>query len=267
MNIMYCGDEGVRDGMFLSVLSLCKNTNGYLNIFILTANVGARHAIGRDFADTLEKAISDSGSVGKVTLADLSDKFVSQLPSVNMKTRFTPLCMLRLFADEVDEIPDRILYLDCDVLCRSDFTEFYRTDFAGAEIIGVPDRYDKWFFGNIFKHDYLNSGVLLMNMKKIRQSGVFGRCRKRCRDVKMFMPDQTALNKETVRKKAENRYNEQGKIKSDTVFKHFTTYFEFFPYFRAVGIKPSDVKGMHEKLKIFEFDEIIDTYERKYKNE
>ncbi len=35
-----------------------------------------------------------------------------------MKTRFTPCCMLRLFADEILELPDKILYLDNDVICR-----------------------------------------------------------------------------------------------------------------------------------------------------
>lgn len=34
-----------------------------------------------------------------------------------MGTRFTPCCMLRLYADRIPELPDRLLYLDTDVLC------------------------------------------------------------------------------------------------------------------------------------------------------
>ena len=97
-----------------------------------------------------------------------------------------------------------------------------------------------------------------MNMENIRKSGLFEKCRKMCRDEKMFMPDQTALNKLALKIKIPSKYNAQGKIKKDTVFKHFTTYFKFLPYFRAVTIKPWDVCKMHTKLKIYEFDHLLD---------
>lgn len=267
MNILFCGDEGVCEGMFLSTLSICKNTDENLNIYILTATVGGRNAIPQNIANRLQSVLFTKGKGHEVKLLDISEKFKGYLPTANMGTRFTPLCMLRLFADMVPEIPDRILYLDTDVLCRDEFKDFYYSDITDAEIVGVPDRYGKWFFGNIFKHDYLNSGVLLMNMKNIRKSGLFEKCRKLCRDKKMFMPDQSALNKLAVKKKASAGYNEQGKIKSDTVFKHFTTFFKFFPYIRAVTIKPWHTDKLHSELKIFEFDDILDEYKRSTENE
>ncbi len=257
MNILFCGDDGVCKGIFMSSLSLTKHTKKALNIYILTAKVEGRRPITQDFAKKLEDALSSKGIAHKVILLDISDRFNGYLPLANMGTRFTPLCMLRLFADVTPDIPDKILYLDADVLCRGDFEAFYETDLKGVEIAGVPDRYGKWFFGNIFKHDYFNSGVLLMNLEKIRESGLFGKCRTLCREKKMFMPDQSALNSTAIKLKVPAKYNEQGKIKKDTVFKHFTTYFEFFPYFRAVTVKPWNVEKLHKKLKIFEFDDII----------
>lgn len=267
MNILFCGDEGVCEGIFLSSLSICKNTNEAINIYILTASVGAHTAIPQNFADKLQTTIVNKNSGNKVTLLDISEIFCRYLPLANMGTRFTPLCMLRLFADVVSEIPDRILYLDTDVLCRGDFKEFYYSDITDIEIAGVPDRYGKWFFGNVFKHDYLNSGVLLMNMSNIRKSGLFEKCRSLCRDKKMFMPDQSALNKLAVKHKVPAKYNAQGKIKPDTVFKHFTTFFKFFPYIRAVTVKPWHTDKLHNELKIFEFDDIIEEYQRSNENE
>lgn len=258
MNILFCGDNGIRDGIFLSALSIYKNTKEKLNIYILTATVNEHCAITQDFSNKLQNKISGS----KVYLLDISNLFADYLPTANMGTRFTPLCMLRLFADAVSEIPDRILYLDADVLCRADFSELYHSDISEIEIAGVPDRYGKWFFGNIFKHDYLNSGVLLMNMANIRKSGLFERCRYMCRNKKMFMPDQSALNKLAVKRKIPNAYNTQGKIKSNTVFKHFTTFFKFFPYIHTVTIKPWHIEKLHKELGIFEFDDIIDEYKR-----
>lgn len=267
MNILFCGDEGVCEGIFLSALSICKNTNEAINIYILTASVGAHTAITQNFADKLQTTIENKNSDNKVTLLDISEIFCRYLPLANMGTRFTPLCMLRLFADVVSEIPDKILYLDTDILCRADFKEFYYSDITDIEIAGVPDRYGKWFFGNIFKHDYLNSGVLLMNMSNIRKSGLFEKCRGLCRDKKMFMPDQSALNKLAVKHKVPAKYNAQGKIKPDTVFKHFTTFFKFFPYIRAVTVKPWHTDKLHNELKIFEFDDIIEEYQRSNENE
>ena len=77
------------------------------------------------------------------------------------------------------------------------------------------------------------------------------------------MPDQTALNKFAIKRKVNVKYNAQGKIKNDTVFKHFTTFFKFFPYIRAVTIKPWNVEMLHNELKIFEFDNILDEYKRR----
>ena len=267
MNILFCGDKGVCKGIFLSALSICKNTKENLHIYILTATVGKHTAIPQGFADSLQDALLVKNSENKVIRLDISDVFGNYLPVANMGTRFTPLCMLRLFADMVPEIPDRILYLDTDVLCRADFSDLYYSDINDVEIMGVPDRYGKWFFGNILKHDYLNSGVLLMNMAKIRKNGLFEKCRRMCRDKKMFMPDQSALNKMAVKRKIPARYNAQGKIKKDTVFKHFTTFFKFFPYVRAVTIKPWHTDKLHSELKIFEFDDILEEYQRRNKNE
>lgn len=267
MNILFSGDKGVCEGIFLSVLSICKNTNEDLTFYILTAKLDNRDAIPLSFADKLQSLIYAKGQDYKVILLDISEKFQSYLPLANIGTRFTPFCMLRLFADMVPEIPDKILYLDTDVLCRADFKDFYYSDITDIEIAGVPDRYGKWFFGNIFKHDYLNSGVLLMNMSNIRKSGLFRKCRDMCRDKKMFMPDQSALNKLAVKRKIPAKYNAQGKIYPDTVFKHFTTFFKFFPYIRAITIKPWHTDKLHNELKIFEFDDILEEYQRSNQNE
>ena len=262
MNILYCGDRGVLEGIALSVLSACKHTSEPISVYVLTASVGDRTAICAEDLKMLSDLVTAKNAENRLTLIDLTDRFYTYLPLANMDTRFTPLCMLRLFADTVVEIPDKILYLDADVLCRADFSDMYYTDVSDIEIAGVPDRYGKWFFGNVLLHNYLNSGVLLMNMKRIRKSGLFKKCRRMCRDKKMFMPDQSALNKLAIKRKLPRRYNEQGRIRPDTVLKHFTTFFKFFPYVRAVTIKPWDEKKLHGELGIFEFDGIIEEYRR-----
>lgn len=261
MNILFCGDKNIEDGLFLSAVSLSKNSACELTINILTAGTeynGKEYSpISRSFAEKLQNRIQKENEKNSVELFDVTDEFHKYLPYANMDTRFTPLCMLRLFADGVSQISGRVLYLDADVLCRDDFSALEKTDIGDAEIAGVPDRYGKWFFGNILRQDYLNSGVLLMDMDSIRKSGLFERCRSLCRKKKMLMPDQTALNKLARKKKLPRKYNEQSNIRADTIFKHFTTYFRILPYFRPITVKPWEKEKMHDKLKIYEFDDII----------
>ena len=119
---------------------------------------------------------------------------------------------------------------------------------------GSLDYYGKWFFKNKkIKFNYINSGVLLLNLKKIRETGLFKKAREMCQNKKMFMPDQSSLNKLSVGKKIEKR-----KYKKDTVFQHFTTSFRLLPFFHKVTIKPWDIERVHKGLKIFEYDDILE---------
>lgn len=123
----------------------------------------------------------------------------------------------------------------------------------------MPDYYGRWFFRRrVIVHDYLNSGVLLLDMKKIRADGLFRRCRRMCAAKRMFMPDQSALNKLAKSKKImPRRYNEQRRQQNNTVFRHFTTTFRLFPTFHTVSVKPWQEDKMHEVLKIYEYDALI----------
>jgi len=121
---------------------------------------------------------------------------------------------------------------------------------------------------NIFKRDYVNSGVLLLNMKLIRTTRLFERCRQLCQEKKMFMPDQSALNKLSVSKRlAERRFNEQRRLQSNTVFQHFTTHFCFFPFFKAVTVKPWQFELVHQELKLHEYDALFEEYAAFYSDD
>lgn len=266
MNILYCGDGNIVDGLYISILSLLKNVNEILNIYVLTININNEKynikPVPDDAISFLNQRVKINNINNFVKKIDITDLFEQEIPNVNMDTRFTPCCMLRLFADEIEELPDKILYLDNDVVCRKNCENFYNQDISNYEIVGCLDYYGKWFFKkNIFKFDYLNSGVLLLNLNKIKKTGLFANARKLCQTKKMFMPDQSALNKLSNYKKIEPRkYNEQRKLQEDTVFHHFTTSFRFFPLLHKLTIKPWQIEKVHNKLKIFEYDDILEEY-------
>ncbi len=265
MNILYCGDKHIEDGLIISVLSLTENVGEPLNIYVMTVELKNDRfnlePVSDSVIDYLGRTVAERTG-GTVRKFDVTDLFSRDLPLANMETRFTPCCMLRLFADEIPEIPERVLYLDNDVVARMDISDFYYQDIDNYELAGVLDYYGRWFFRkNIFKMDYLNSGVLLLNMRKIRESGLFRKCREMCVSEKMFMPDQSAINKLANKKIIrDRRFNEQRKLHKNTVMQHFTTSFRFFPWFHSLTVKPWQIERVHEILKIFEYDGLFAQY-------
>lgn len=266
MNVLYSGDANISDGVIISSLSLAQNVKEPLKIYIVTASLEwdgmIKPALQHDFAPFLEDSLKKYNDSVSVELIDISDSFKKQLPSANINSRFTPFCMLRLYADELERLPKKILYLDNDVICRKDPSEFYNQSMNKAELSGVLDYYGSWFFRQRFyKRDYLNSGVLLLNLEEIRKNGLFKKAREMCTKEKMFMPDQSALNKLCKNKIiCHRKYNEQRILRNDTVFQHFTTSFRFLPYFHSVSVKPWNIEGMHNVLKLFEYDELLEEY-------
>ncbi|MBQ7898010.1 MAG: glycosyltransferase family 8 protein [Clostridia bacterium] len=251
MNILYSGDSGIREGIIMSALSLARYSHP-LNIYILTSFYKMK-GIDSDFALRLEEKLKEKNPENRVTLIDVTEEFKKNFPVKNSRTRFTPACMLRLFADKIPSLPDEILYLDADVICTA--PPHITLDMAGVEVAGVLDRYGKYFFRRFpFKMSYMNSGVLFLNLDEIRKTGLFERCRERCKKKKMFMPDQSAINREVKRKiLLPRRFNEQKSVREDTVFRHFTTCFSLRG---KISVKPWQIEKMHSVLKEYRFDDL-----------
>ena len=263
MNILYCGDANTAQGLMMSVLSLMKYVDEPVHFFVFTVDLtyaeGRISGFPEHVISVLGRRVREKNPDNSIECINITEQFVREMPVKNMKTSFTPCCMLRLYADLIPQIPDRVLYLDTDVICRGNIQSFYNMPMEGYEFAGVLDYYGSWLFYNRELHrNYINSGVMLLNMNEIRKTGLFAKCRMLCRKKKMFMPDQSALNKLAVSKKiVQNRFNEQRKLHSDTVLQHFTTSFRFFPVFRIIKVKPWQEEQMHRVLKVYEYDDLL----------
>mgnify|MGYP000892623521 CR=1 FL=1 len=268
MNILYCGDSKMADGLIISALSLRRQTNAPLNIYVLTAQINTDQqqfqALPAAVTSLLAEELQRLNVQSHVYRYDLTQQFYDDAPLANMGTIFTPYCMLRLYADLIPDLPERLLYLDTDVIASQDPSAFYKQDISKHELIGVLDYYGRWFFHDRVQFaDYLNSGVLLLNMAKIKRTQLFARARAMCRDKKMFMPDQSALNKLAKTKAiAPRRYNDQRRRHPDTVFQHFTTSFRFWPWLHTVTVKPWEVDRVHDELHLNQYDDVLNEYSR-----
>lgn len=265
-NILFCGDASMTDGVLIATLSLMRQSRQPLHIFILTAKLTVKGHHYQPFsaatADRMNKLMREKNPEHQLTRIDITDLFLANPPRANMGTMFTPYCMLRLYADLVPDLPDRVLYLDTDVICRRPFGAFYTQSMKDVDIAGVLDHYGKWWFHHRLSwFDYLNSGVLLMNLARIREDGLLVRCRWLIRHRWLLMPDQSALNIVARHKRIlPQKYNEQHQLKSDTVFQHFTTFFRFWPRFRIVTVKPWQIQAVHQQLGLHEYDDLLKDY-------
>lgn len=267
MNILFCGDQQAADGFLITSLSLADHVNEPLHIYILTMTITTTEKsfapVNQQTANLIEEQLKLANADSKVTLIDVTELFQAQPPTANLASRFTPFAMLRLYADQISAIPDRILYLDNDIICRKNFAQFYYQDLTDVEMVGVLDHYGKWLFHHEHRPlDYLNSGVLLLNLSEIKQTGLFAKCREYLATKTLFMPDQSALNILSREKRiAPRRYNDQRRLHKNTVFQHFPTSFRLFPCIHTLTVKPWEVDKMHQVLPLHEYDEILALYQ------
>ena len=268
MNILYCGDDGIKRGVLISILSLMMRSGGVYNIYIATIEYENVKPFSVKTAKFLNKLVKKYNSKNSVTLIDATEVFVKNLPKKNMGSYFTPCSMLRLYMDQFPELADcdKVLYLDYDVVCRGDISEFYNMNLDGIEAAGVLDIYGKNFYHyhGLFNFDYMNSGVMLFNLKECRKTRCLEKAVEICMKKWMLLADQSALNKAiSKRKLVERRFNEQGeRPREDTVLHHFSNNFKFWPYFRVQKVKPFDIERVHSVLKIHEYDDIFAEYEK-----
>ncbi len=286
MNILYCGDIGISRGVLVSILSLIRNgrkryddkarkmvededeTVPVYHIYIMTIRYVGVEPFTVRTAEFLDKLVKKTNPKSFVKLIDATDVFVKNLPKKNMGSYFTPCSMLRLYLDKVPELArlDRVLYLDYDVVCRGSVKNYYEMDLDEVEAAGVLDIYGRRFYHyhGLLKQDYMNSGVMLFNVSECIKSGMFEKAVTLCARRWMMLADQAALNKAISRRKlVDRKYNEQEeRPRHNTVLHHFSNNFKFWPYFRVQKVKPFEVDKIHEVLKITEYDDLLNEYEK-----
>ena len=274
MNILYCGDAGISRGVLVSILSLLMRApkDNIYNIYIMTIKYEGVKPFSKKTAEFLDELVKKYNKKSFVKLIDATEVFTRNLPKKNMGSYFTPCSMLRLYMDKVPEIAvlDRILYMDYDVVCRGDISEFYNMDLDGIEVAGVLDIYGRrWYhYHGLLVQDYMNSGVMLFNLPECIKTKMFEKAVKLCATRWMMLADQAALNKAINRRKLMNRkYNEQEeRPRKDTVLHHFSNNFKFWPYFRVQKVKPFEIDKIHRVLKIYEYDDILENFEKLKEN-
>ena len=145
----------------------------------------------RRLEETVSKSLSKSSETGHgmIDFVDVSNAFsrVNDVDMEKISLRFTRGALFRLMLPDIMSHLDKIIYLDCDIVVTMDINDLWQKDLKGHAFAAVPLR-------NVTTEDetlplpddsicrskiktnakglnderYVNSGVLLLNLDKMR---------------------------------------------------------------------------------------------------
>lgn len=274
MNLLFSGNDNVFDGILTCLLSVFKRTEVKepFTVYILTMDVSRMKpeyiAIKDEkiaFLEEVAKKYNQDNKIVKVDVTELYEREFANSP--NEQCYCSPYTLLRLFIDLIPEIPEKILYLDVDILFNRDIKLLYDTELDDYEYAASRDHYGKY----LVHPNYINAGVLLFNMKEARQTGLFEKARKLIKTKKLPFADQSAIYRSTIKKKMlPQRFNDQKFLHRHTVVRHFSKRLFYLPYPHTDNIKQWNVTKVHTVFHYDQFDDVLYEYiylREKYKNE
>ncbi len=161
---------------YITVFSMMYNYKGAADVYVYILNsdgfseknMALFHALTDRF-DKLSITVLDMDS--KYDSVDIAQAYIS---NASMHRLEIP----RIAENMPDVQMDKCIYLDCDLVVEGDISELYNEDISGYYIGGVADpmqvirKYRKHpkRIGIPDLKQYINSGVMLMNLKEINAS-------------------------------------------------------------------------------------------------
>lgn len=274
INVLFSGNTTVFDGVLTCVLSILKRTKSdepfrfYIYTMDLPRIKPEYVAISNDkiqFLTDIVRKYNKDNQVVKVDVTDIYETNFGGCP--NEGAYCSPYTLLRLFADIVPAMPDKLLYLDIDIMFNKDIRLLYDIDVTDYEYAAARDHYGKY----LINPNYINAGVLLLNLKKIKETKLLEKSRQLIKTKKLMFADQSAVYRSTTRKKMlPQKFNDQKFLHKHTVVRHFSKRLFYLPYPHTANIKQWRVSDIHRIFGYYQFDDVLYEYiylKKKYESE
>lgn len=175
MHIAFCTDNNYSMPCGIAMVSLLENNKSEdITIHLLGCNLNATNKkLLEETADKYKK---------QILFYDIKEKELERFELSKEGPQYLSIsCCTRLFLAEI--IPNnitKILYLDCDIMVVDKLNHLWNTDIEHHSIAGVieyltfkPDTFKNLRYPN--KYAYINSGVLLINLKYWRENNVLNK--------------------------------------------------------------------------------------------
>ena len=264
INVLFCGNAGVFDGMLTCALSILRRSKIEDGICFSVFTMDVHHLdpsyvpLSREQIDFFEETVRSYDPKNRVELYDVTDLYMEEFSGCpNEGAYCSPYTLIRLLADRIPTLPDKLLYLDVDVLFNRDIHLLYDIDVSEVEYAAARDHYGKY----LISPNYVNAGVLLWNLRYMRQTGILARARALLREKKLTFADQSALIRATTKKKMlPQKFNDQKFLHKNTVVRHFSKRLFWLPYPHTDNIKQWQVDRVHKVFRYTQFDDVLNEY-------
>lgn len=167
MNIIFISDNNYIKPTAVAIRSIINNATKEknLNFFVL----------GDSLTKDSINLLKNSGAKNIKIIP--SETLLSDLKNLSVNRHVSHSALLKFFLPQIFKDFDKILYLDSDILVQKDLSELYNTDindFYAAVIkdtlcVKNPEYMKQVKIENKF---YFNSGVMLLNLRKMREDNI-----------------------------------------------------------------------------------------------
>lgn len=191
MDVLYTCDNNYVWLMGISAISMFEKNKEIekLNVYLLGENISEENKkILSEIAEKYNR---------RITVIDVPQL---DIPEALVSARWPLSAFTRLYAGELlpAEI-DRVLYLDCDTIIEGDLSELDVWDVEGYTFWGIKDCIGQEYKKNIgieAEGLYVNAGVLLINLPRLRKISVKDRLAKYMAKYEKLInyADQDVLN-------------------------------------------------------------------------
>ena len=201
--IVFATDKNYFPYFLVTLESIIQNSSAENNYDILLLHT----ELGKDEEKIIQAQIKklSNFSVRLIDVSDLTEKYsLNDLMTIN---HLRISAYYRLLIGEILSNYDKIIYLDCDLVVVHDVAELYNVDIGNNYLSAVKDVVitSEYIlnkdFCNYIKNlgmqdikNYFNSGVLIMNLKAIRQNNLSKKFLKVAVQNTKYFHDQNVLN-------------------------------------------------------------------------
>lgn len=188
MDIVFICDEEYAIPTAVAIKSIEETNKGKKSIYIVSPSLKEETKL---FLKSLE---NNSTSINVLIYKKEVKEFAIQGLHVS------PAAIIKFDLPHIFRDKNKILYLDSDILVRGDITPLFSIDIENNYAAVVKDfkpltyKPSQLVKLNVFHTAYFNSGVMLLNLEKLRKDGIRDKLYKyRASGINYFM-DQDALN-------------------------------------------------------------------------
>lgn len=197
-HVVYITDQNYAMPTCVSIISLKENRIGSASyrIHVLAAEV---------LSEDQEKMASLSTEDFHVEVMELDNEITKSLGNTGMskKTYVTATAMYKFFVANILSDVDQVLYLDGDIIINKDLSDLFEIDLTDMYLAAVDDMGDEYTDNGyskmavrigLYGQMYFNSGVMLLNLKRMREDQIHRQLVKYKLDQTNYFMDQDALN-------------------------------------------------------------------------